>query len=543
MSPRRRGPRAHPDPAAAREPGTDAGAARGRASLRWLTLAAVLLAASVLLLANLGDQRLWQDEAETALVSGTILTHGIPLGSDGRNSFSQELGQDYGKGQVSLRHPWLAYYVLAGCFAALGRSTLAARLPFALFGIATVVLACVFATSLWRSRRAGLLAALILLLNVPFLLLARQCRYYAPDMFFALLALHAYCRLLERRRLAGVVFALSAILLFHTQYVHYAALLAAVGVHALLFHRDRLRPVLIAAGVTVLANAPWIAWFAAMGRFVGARSDVGPRTFSFAWAYLQEVDRYIFPALLLLVPLLLWLYAGNVRPKRRLLGPGAGSRLALLLLFVAAILAAACLTSAYPFFRYVAPAIPVACLVTALLLDSLVRAHRLVGTVATVLVLGLLARSWSLPDYLYEITHHYEGPVDGIVRYLGRHARQDDVVAITYEDLPVKFYTGLRVVGGLTGEDLSPARSADWVIIRKYVISEKDQAVRQFLLTEVPQADYDAIRVPSPDVAFQNREEPDLHRFRTAQGEDDVTLFHRRAHPGRGPGSPIHLVP
>ena len=42
-------------------------------------LAVALVAASVLLLANLGNQYLWQDEAETALVAKTVLSHGIPL--------------------------------------------------------------------------------------------------------------------------------------------------------------------------------------------------------------------------------------------------------------------------------------------------------------------------------------------------------------------------------------------------------------------------------------------------------------------------------
>ena len=117
-------------------------------------LALILVVSSVLILANLGNIYLWQDEAQTALVSKTILTHGIPLGTDGTNFFSQELGREYGKGYVWRWHTWLPFYVLAGFFALFGTSTFVCRLPFALAGIATVMLTYLYAKSLWRSRRA-----------------------------------------------------------------------------------------------------------------------------------------------------------------------------------------------------------------------------------------------------------------------------------------------------------------------------------------------------------------------------------------------------
>jgi hypothetical protein len=67
---------------------------RGRERVVVCLLAAL---AGVLLLANLGNQYLWQDEAQTALLARTILSAGVPLGYDGRNHFSQELGVEYGE--------------------------------------------------------------------------------------------------------------------------------------------------------------------------------------------------------------------------------------------------------------------------------------------------------------------------------------------------------------------------------------------------------------------------------------------------------------
>jgi 4-amino-4-deoxy-L-arabinose transferase-like glycosyltransferase len=162
-----RGPMARGNDAAPRGPGVSRA---GRLGL----LALVLAVAAPWVLANLGSGRLWQDEAQTALIAGTVLTHGVPPGHDDRNSFSQDYGKDYGPGYVWLWHPWLPFYVLAGFFAVLGTSTFVARLPFALAGIVAILLAATMAARWGRSRRAGLFAAVLLLLDVPFLILVRQ---------------------------------------------------------------------------------------------------------------------------------------------------------------------------------------------------------------------------------------------------------------------------------------------------------------------------------------------------------------------------------
>lgn len=61
----------------------------------------------------------------------------------------------------------------------------------------------------------------------------------------------------------------------------------------------------------------------------------------------------------------------------------------------------------------------------------------------------------SLPDFLYELTHDFDGPIEGIVKFLDENGSENDIVAVTYGDMPLKFYTEMRLVGGLTGEDLS----------------------------------------------------------------------------------------
>ena len=81
-------------------------------------LLAILAIAAPLFSIQLGNHYLWQDEAQTALISRTILDGGIPRGYDGRNHFSQELGIEYGENYVWRWHTWLPFYLVAGSFAA-----------------------------------------------------------------------------------------------------------------------------------------------------------------------------------------------------------------------------------------------------------------------------------------------------------------------------------------------------------------------------------------------------------------------------------------
>jgi 4-amino-4-deoxy-L-arabinose transferase-like glycosyltransferase len=486
----------------------------------------VLIAASVLVLSNLGGQYLWQDEAQTALIAGTVLTHGIPLGYDGKNSFSQDGGKDYGRDYIWLWHPWLSFYLLAGFFAVFGKSTLVARLPFALFGVATIVLAYWFGRTLWQSRRAGLFAAAALSINVPYLILARQCRYYAPNMFFALLALYGYWNMTQRRKYATATFTISAILLFHTHYVHYAALIATVIIHALIFHRDRLKTLLIACGVTVIAIAPWIVWFSGMGKVMDSYPDRAFRAICFVANYLIQVRIYVLTPLLVAPPVL-WGIHCLLRGKRLGLSADVRERLALILLYIPITVVAVSATSTYPFFRFLAPVIPVAALVIGIILESVAKRRKVAGMIAAIAMLAAQGYMWHMPDYLYEITHRYVGPVDGIVRYLKEHAKKSDVVAITYEDLPIKFYTGLRVVGGLTGEDLNAAKNAEWVIVRKHSICKEGREVSAFLVHKLPlMTAYRPIIIQYPDIPYHNREEPGEHRFRTAK-DYPVIIFRK----------------
>jgi hypothetical protein len=144
-----------------------------------------------------------------------------------------------------------------------------------------------------------------------------------------------------------------------------------------------------------------------------------------------------------------------------------------------------------------------------------------------VVILVVLIFTSPMKDFLYELTHDYDGPIEGIVKYLNKNGSDNDIVAITYGDLPLKFYTNMRVIGGLTGEDLSAAKQAKWVILRKYVVSEKDAKVKMWMLQNIPWENYGRIVIDYPDIPFENREDPAEHHFRTVTDEDRVVIFRK----------------
>jgi 4-amino-4-deoxy-L-arabinose transferase-like glycosyltransferase len=491
---------------------------------QYIVLLVIVCGSACLLLANLGNQFLWDDEAQTALVSKTILTYGEPHGYDGKNFFSQQTGDEYGDNYIWRWHTWLPFYVLAGFYKVFGVSTFVSRLPFALFGVGTVVGTYFFARALWPNTRIPPIAAALLTISVPFLLLSRQCRCYSLVMFFSMLSLYAYVALLQGKRYAAALLFVASTLLFHSLHIYVVVLFAAVLLHAVLFRRDRLKLLLAVIAVVVLVNGPWLVWLAGMnyGKSHGVRLTQPFLLADWARTFLLTIIRYVFPLWLPVVGVILAV-ARHVRTGRFLPGERPfWEKLSLPVFFIIFNIVAIAIISPLPYFRYVAPSVPLVILLVAVIIDAVAR----VSPVFAVVVVVLLIAGGQLKDYLYEITHDYDGPIEGIVSYLNEHGNEGDTVAITYGDMPLKFYTKMRVVGGLTGEDLSPAVNARWIVIRKYDVSHDKQVLR-YLLSHVDLRQYRKITLNYPDIPWENRESPEEHLFRTCTTADKVVIYER----------------
>jgi len=291
----------------------------------------ILLVGMLLLLPRLDDAFLWQDEAETALVARHLLAYGLPLSSDGTN-WVQQAPQPYvefTKDYVWIYHSWLQYALTAVAFAVLGPTTFAARVPFVLVGLVTLCFFHEFIFRWLKDTRVARVATVLLLFCVPFLLLLRQCRYYALAALFTLLTLDAYQRWRSGQRWAVPYLVLSAVLLYHSHYGAFFPTLLAIGLHFVLAYVGRrgqrqeepkgpLQPPplrygdapqegrqLLAVFLLIIGLIlPWAVFMRVLDRGQAFRLD---RFLSHVGQHLLGITGWIFPLLLLLALVKLYL--------------------------------------------------------------------------------------------------------------------------------------------------------------------------------------------------------------------------------------------
>lgn len=492
-------------------------------------LGLALVLAAFLAFANLSSQVLWQDEAQSALLARTTLANGIPLGTDGRNFFSQELGAEYDDQHRWRWHTWLHFYLVAGAFGLFGESTSSARWPAALMGVLTVLAVYRLAREWWGRSAAAHGATAALLLLVPFWILARQCRYYSLTACLTVLVLLGYARIAGGRRGGVAIYVFALFALFHAHYVYVPPLIAATLAHAIAVRRVALRPVLLGAGGVLLACAPWILWQSGMdyGRHYASQLSDPALWFANAdWFVRSLLARLsgaagLAAALAIAVAVVL---RDGVGELGRLVRDAGGLSLGLA---GAAVLLCVSVVAPGPFFRYLTPLVPLVALGFGGLVALAGRFHWL-GGVAVLVGVGALQPLGQFGD---ELTQEFVGPVEGLVEYLSAQARPDDVLWITYGDLPLKFYTPLRVLGGLTGENLQVAleeEPPDWLVVRHNIVHEdRDGRVAEFIRREIDLSEFQKVELPYTDTRFENREEPAEHRFHPARGGVPLAVFRR----------------
>ncbi len=188
---------------------------------------AVLVGSAVLLFARLGHYSLWNDEALTALPALGVWRTGDTTAVVGDNIVAYCNGAQLIGLRVQ-RSPPLRFYLAAPSLGLLGPTAFAARLPFAMCGLAAVA---VLLLGLKRARAdltTWVLMAEAILGNVSFFLFCRQCRYFAPAILVtsALALLYVFW---DGRRRSTVAFALLSVLLLSSNYLSFLAFYACLA--------------------------------------------------------------------------------------------------------------------------------------------------------------------------------------------------------------------------------------------------------------------------------------------------------------------------
>jgi 4-amino-4-deoxy-L-arabinose transferase-like glycosyltransferase len=484
--------------------------------------------AGALPFANLGNQYLWQDEAETALLGRRVLEYGYPRAYDGKNlinptirtSFSEDYGWRY--------HPWGQFYITAAAFRMFGESNFSARVLFALMGLLNIPLLYVLALRLTRERSTALIASVLTVFSVNYLLLMRQARYYAPAVFLVLIALIFYSRYLERRKprdILSVYMALTA--LGYTVHGMFVPVFAAICLHYFIFGFDRksFQVFLIFAGITAASVVPWFLYSNSGAHVAAITAKRLWQNFEFQ---ARMINKFIMPVFFFLC-----IYAARGSWKRRwkIELTGGEKRAVRLILPVIVVSMGAFLFAEERNFRYLVYFIPLLAIAQGMILLRLFRFNK--ALFAAFLALTVLTGVFNMgrfefyfPKYLYEITHDYDGPIEGIVKFLEANAREGDEVKIIYGDIPVMFYTDLKVDNsGIYNDQHMP----EWIVFRK----DWGESLASPYYRKV-QAAYRKHVLDYPDIKWENRpDDMGFHKFRTVKNAPRVLVFEKTAEMGK----------
>jgi len=551
-------------------------AAAAPAPHRWREhgpIAAVLALAAVLLFTNLGRDYLWADEGDTAVLARNILKFGVPTTWDGVSFTDSDYGTRSTDNFLMVSHPWLQYYITAASFALIGETALAARLPFALMGLATIAVVYGLLVRVARNRWAALTASILMTLSVQFLIYARQSRYYALTALLTCALVWQFTRLTSWTRAIG--FALLAALLFHSHPIALAPL-AALGALTLAYapYRDMRPWFWRAMPLVAVLTLPWLVfsrtgyayntvWLRDLGSFL-------PRVTQFA-IECASVTPIVGTGLLLIVLRRLsrrrprGKAAARWRPEAVLTADERPLAVALVAIMLAYAVAIALTQSREMIWiagvRYTTAVIPFAAALAGLAVARASRGRALIG-IALVLVFGFtkLGRItpwifWEPPTAIRDATasvtfHNPERPVDRVLRtsqigfvqsliepdqgtvarvaaFLNEHAAPRDVVVTNYAWEPLYFHTGLPLgmtvlpsypIWGSVKEHQLPSyvfsqKDARWIVWRQAWGSYRGQDCGRIIENLKAAGASVSLAQSVPETVWENRENIHFRRF------------------------------
>jgi hypothetical protein len=124
-----------------------------------------------------------------------------------------------------------------------------------------------------------------------------------------------------------------------------------------------------------------------------------------------------------------------------------------------------------------------------------------------------------LREYAHELLHDYDGPLEGVGRYLADHAAPGERIATTYEHFTLQFHTELRV---LRDWEVEAADLPEWILQHSPRPPRFAPEVVDALRARYRRAPVDAAELP-----WENIPEPYWHQFRTRTKGARVTLLRR----------------
>lgn len=512
--------------------------------LSGIVLPALLAGMSALLLLwGFSDKYLWQDEAQTAVLAERLLRFGRPLAYDGVNlitidqivmedaaTVDQRTADPKAAIQYYIRRgdlkpdttwrwqPWGQFIVEAASLKALGRTTFAARLPFALAGILTVVLLYWFVLNNFSSTLMAFLAALFLCFNSYWILHSRQARYYSLSSLLLVLTLMAYARWQRGGSWGAAAFVAAAWCWFQVDYGTLWPVLLVLFCDAFWAQRRNLwRPALVGSALAA-AFLPWIYYFELWHRVSKPARSWGARFV----LNLVNLNEYVVPVLILVAAFVI------LRVRRPAL---ATAELRLVLIACATVAAFALwipFATPAPYLRYLIIVAPVGCFLSAWVLVRACGSRSGLAWLGAAIIIITPWSTWLLPAprwyksgtvlrpelaiVLREVFGHRPDPNRLVIEWLKQNAAPTDEILVNYEDVPLMFYLPNPIRGGVAGFRVEDDAQGppDFVVLRRSVKHVPWQVYNR----EIARYQWSEVPLQAPDVPYGNNPDP------SAQGQD-----------------------
>ena len=306
----------------------------------------IILLSIFLIFSGITNRALWRDEAGTAIISRNVLKTGLPNVFDGKNLVVTDTN-DYNKDMMSTKPP-LQYYVVASSFLIFGTNTFAARLPFAILGVLTVILIYFLALKLTEDKKIALTAAFLLAISVFFIVHSRNARYYSMSAFFAVLTTYFYLNFQQAKK-DKIKFIAASSLLFYTAPIVFLSLMISFSVHYLLvlkkdfFKKDNLKNITIILIAVFAITFPYYFYLTQISPPIEAESLIPfsnqAKIFDNMRIYLTTFFQIIPKILFILIPFLI---INNIIPsikkRKNLLALNTNLVMVLLIIFLNLIL-------------------------------------------------------------------------------------------------------------------------------------------------------------------------------------------------------------
>jgi len=494
----------------------------------------ILLAfAALLLFTNLGDRFVFGDEAYTVMVSNSILENGYPTTT--YNGFEINPKETAEFNGIYSWNSWGQFYITAFTLLVFGMNEFALRFPYVLVAFLTIPLLYLFVKRLSKNSTIALLSSLFLVTSIPFILHARQIRWYSLSTALVLATVFAYWIFVKERRFLELIIA--PVLLFHTNILIFIVLMLVLVVHYILFHRKSIRKFIFSAAMIGVFTLPWFL-------LTGQSSKFGGTTFSLQTILIHLTLNWYYVFVLILPAIFLLVFAFK-RQRRELL-----DRYFLILFVIFGFIFVLSLKSdVLPAIRYLVVLIPLTSIILAYVVYQIQEKNKILAAAVIFLLIftnllflfpfpafksmadrvplavsdyekqSFIEKTTSLQfyfsDYLYEISNEYEGTEELIISYLLEHGSSSDTFTTSHHPHPIIDYTNMTFV--------SLDENPDWIIKRSFRIHEEEI---QAVFEGADLSDYQPIEIQTKDERWADAPDPLNHKFRT-DNDGKVFLYRR----------------